>query len=177
MPIEYEESWKEKLTSMVPVYGELKKKGRRKEMDKKVREKALKFLDHSKDGVDQLNKTLSQQGEDELLQPVEDLRSKIDVVKRKMDNTKYGHSSVFELDEPSSDRIEEIVEYDAKIIVKSKNFQKHVEELTDKSIDGEVELEDVQGLLREVDILKKDWERRKDVIMGVEDVEQHIDYS
>jgi hypothetical protein len=177
MPIEYEESWKEKLTSMVPVYGELKKKGRRKKMDKEVREKALTFLDHSRDGVDQLNKTLSQQGEDEFLQEVEDLRTKIDVVKRKMDNTKYGHSSVFEMDEPSSDRIEKIVEYDAKIIVKSKNFQKHVEELTDKSIGNEVELEDIQGLLREVDILKKDWERRKDVIMGVDDIEEQIDYS
>ena len=177
MPIEYEESWKEKLTSMVPVYGELKKKGRRKEMDKKVREKALTFLNHSKDGVDQLNKTLIQQENEELLQSVEDLRSKIDVVKRKLDNTKYGHSSVFELDNPSSERIEKIVEYDAKIIVKSKNFQKHVEELTDKSIGNEVELEDIQGLLREVDILKKDWERRKDVIMGVDDIEEQIDYS
>lgn len=176
MPIEYEESWNEKLSTYIPFYGEYKKKERREETDKAVREKTLSFLEHARDAADQLNTTLIQQDADELLQPVESLRSSIDNVKRSVETTRSGHSTVFDTDDPSNDRLEDIVEYDAKVIVKAKRFQKHVEELVDRAISEDIELSDVQDLSRQIQILKKDWERREDVIMDVEDIEDEVEY-
>lgn len=177
MAIKFEKKFTDKIKAIIPIYGGYFKRENRKKTDQLVREKTLLFIKHAKDAIDQLTTTLVQKGEKQAIASTEKLRGKIDVVLNTIRTTEYGYSAIFDLKKPDIKKLEKVVEYDARVIIKSKNFQKHTEELCDKAVDTpDVVLKDSLDLLREIEVLKKDWERRRDIIAGVEDIEEEVEY-
>lgn len=175
--VEYEKGIKAKLVGLIPVYGGYKKKETRRETDRLVREKAMLFVNHGKDAADQIGGILLQIGKRDAMPMAEKLRQSIDVTLHTMRTGEYGFKGVYDHDKVDEKRLERLTDYDGRVIIKSKNFQKHVEELTDRALtepDNIMKL--IMELQREIEVLKKDFERRRDIINGMEDIEGDIDY-
>jgi len=177
LTIKYEKGIKSKLIGLVPGYGGYKKKEARRETDRLIREKAMLFVNHGKDAADQINGILLQTNNRSVMPLVEKLRQSIDVALHTMRTGEYGYAGIFDTEKVDKKKLEKLTEYDARVIIKSKQFQKHVEELTDRSLTEPDNLsKQIMDLQREIEVLKKDFERRRDIITGMESVEEDVDY-
>ena len=177
MAIKYEKTLKSKLVGLVPGYGGYKKRENRRETDRLVREKAILFVDHAKDATDQLTGILLQTNNRNAMPVSEKLRQAVDVTMHTMRTGEYGYAGVFDKESVDKDKLEKLTEYDARVVIKSKQFQKHAEELTDRALsepDNVTKL--IMDLQREIEVLKRDFERRRDIINGMEDIESEVDY-
>lgn len=177
MAIKYEKSLKSKVIGLVPGYGGYKKKETRRETDRLIREKAMLFIEHGKEAIDQLSGQLMQIGKREAMPAAEKLRSEIDVVMHTVRTGEYGYAGLFDVEKVDKKKLEKLTEYDARVIIKSKQFQKHTEELTDRGLsEPDTILKLILDLQREAEVLRKDFERRKDILSGVEHIEDEVDY-
>ncbi len=177
MAIKYEKTIKSKLIGLIPGYGGYKKRETRRETDRLVREKAMLFVDHAKDATDQITGILLQTNNRSVMPISEKLRQAIDVTLHTMRTGEYGYSGIFDAEKVDENKLEKLTEYDARVVIKSKQFQKHAEELTDRALSEPDNLPKlIMDLQREIEVLKKDFERRRDIINGVEDIEGEVDY-
>ncbi len=177
MAIKYEKTIKSKLIGLIPGYGGYKKRETRRETDRLVREKAMLFVDHAKDATDQITGILLQTNNRSVMPISEKLRQAIDVTLHTMRTGEYGYSGIFDAEKVDETKLEKLTEYDARVVIKSKQFQKHAEELTDRALSEPDNLPKlIMDLQREIEVLKKDFERRRDIITGVEDIEGEVDY-
>lgn len=177
LAIKYEKGLKSKLIGLIPGYGGYKKKETRRETDRLVREKAMLFIEHAKEAIDQLSGQLMQIGKRDAMPAAEKLRSEIDVVMHTVRTGEYGYAGLFDLEKVDNKKLEKLTEYDARVVIKSKQFQKHTEELTDRGLsDPDNILTGILDLQREVEVLRKDFGRRKDILSGVEHIEDEVDY-
>ncbi|MDD3421858.1 MAG: hypothetical protein PHS47_06150 [Methanocellales archaeon] len=177
MVIKYEKTLKSKLVGLIPGYGGYKKRENRRETDRLVREKAISFVDHAKDATDQLTGILLQTNNRSVMPISEKLRQAVDVTLHTVRTGEYGYSGIFDVEKVDKDKLEKLTEYDARIVIKSKQFQKHAEELTDRALSEPDNIsQSIMGLQREIEVLKKDFERRRDIINGMEDIESEVDY-
>jgi len=175
--IKYEKTLKSKLVGLVPGYGGYKKRESRRETDRLIREKAMLFVDHAKDASDQISGILLQTNNRPLMPMSEKLRQAVDATLHTMRTGEYGYAGIFDTEKVDQKKLEKLTEYDARVIIKSKQFQKHVEELTDRAIEEPENISKlIMGLQREIEVLKKDFERRRDIINGTESIEDDVDY-
>ncbi|MDP7078341.1 MAG: hypothetical protein QF415_00520 [Candidatus Undinarchaeales archaeon] len=178
MAIEFEHGIKDKLVNLIPGYGGYASKERRRETDRLIRDKAVLFLEHGKGAVDQLQAMLLQLGQRNSLPMAEKLRSQVDVVMATIRSAEYGYGGLFDQVKVKENTLEGLANYDGRIIIKSKNFQRHCEELTDKAMGApDTALKEILDLQREIEVIRKDFERRKDVINGVVTIEDDVDLS
>lgn len=176
--IEFEKSLMDKIVVLIPGYGGYKKKENRRKTDKLICQKSILFFKHSRDAIDQLNNVLTQINDTELIGAVNNLRDKIDNTMESIDSAEYQSSTIFQSNDISPKILEQLANYDAMIITKAMNFQKHVEEVVDKVIDKKnLVINDVFNLQRQIEIVLKDFERRKDVMTNVENIEKNSSYG
>ena len=153
------------------------KRENRRDTDRRVREKAMMFIDHAKDAADQLSGLLLQMDKRDGMPAAEKLRSSIGVVLHTVRTGEYGYAGFFDVEKVNHKKLEKLTEYDIRVIIKSKQFQKHAEELADRGLSSpDGILKGILNLQREVEVLKKDFERRKDILSGVESIEEGVDY-
>jgi hypothetical protein len=177
MAIKFEKGLKSKLIGLIPIYGGYRKKERRRETDRLIREKAKSFLEHGKEAIDQITTTLVQLGKRQSIPLSEKLRSMIDVVVLKLKSAEYGATGFFDFESVDTKKLEIMAMYDARIVVKSKNFQKHCEELADKILTNpDIFPKEAMALMREIEVVKKDFDRRADILSGTVDIEKEADY-
>lgn len=175
--IKYEKTLKSKLVGLIPAYGGYKKRETRRETDRLVREKAMMFIDHAKDASDQITGILLQTNNRSTMPLSEKLRQSIDATLHTVRTGEYGYAGIFDVEKVDKKKLEKLTEYDARVVIKSKQFQKHAEELTDRSLTEPDNLPKlIMDLQREIEVLKKDFERRKDILSGVETIEEEVDY-
>lgn len=178
MAIIFEKGLKEKLLSIIPGYGGYYSGEKRRDTDRLIREKAMLFLEHSKQAIDQLQALLLQMGQRNALPAAEKLRSSIDMTYNIIRTAASGYTGFLDNTGVVNNKtLEALANYDAMVVVKSKNFQKHCEELADRIMSSpDIAIKEILDLQREIEVIRKDFERRKDIMTGMENIEEDIEY-
>ena len=146
-----------------PYYGYINSQTRR-DSDALQRKYLADVLQRSKSGIDEYTRKLADAAQLGGLSDCDRLRGKIDRLIGRIRGAMQGYSGIFDLVKVDETRLDQVYEYDLKLIDQVEALAEKIKKLSAADKPPEV----VAALLGEVEALDHDWDHRSGILQGLE---------
>lgn len=162
-----ERNWLETLLHKIPGFRGYLDKENRRESDALAREWLADRLQRSKRALDDHTRTLADRGQIAQLPQYDRLRGRVDKLIGRIRGAMHGYSGVFDLVRVNEALLDRVYEHDVILMERVENLASSVEKLNSLPAEGDgAEL--LQGLSTELDDADRAWDRREDLLKGLE---------
>jgi hypothetical protein len=162
-----ERNWLESILHKIPgLRGYLDKENRR-ESDALQRQWLADRLQRSKRALDDYTRSLADSGQIAQLPRYDRLRGRIDKLIGRIRGAMQGYSGVFDLVRVDEALLDRVYEYDVVLIERVENVAATVEKLPRSPAESDAEAL-VGSLSGEIDEVERAWDRREDMLKGLE---------
>jgi hypothetical protein len=162
-----ERNWLESILHKIPGFRGYLDKENRRESDALQRQFLAHRLQRSKRALDDYTRSLADSGQIAQLPRYDRLRGRIDKLIGRIRGAMQGYSGVFDLVRVDETLLDRVYEYDVILIERVENVAATVEKLPRASAESDVAAL-VGGLSGEIDELERAWDRREDMLKGLE---------
>jgi hypothetical protein len=162
-----ERNWLESILHKIPGFRGYLDKENRRESDALQRQWLADRLQRSKRALDDHTRTLADSGQLALLPRYDRLRGRIDKLIGRIKGGMQGYSGVFDLVRVDEALLDRVYEYDVILIERVENVAATVEKLPRTTAESEAAAL-VGSLSGEIDELERAWDRREDLLKGLE---------
>ncbi|HJS08843.1 MAG TPA: hypothetical protein VJ809_14345 [Pirellulales bacterium] len=162
-----ERNWLESILHKVPGFRGYLDKENRRESDALQRQWLADRLERCKRALDDYTRTLADGGQLAQLPRYDRFRGRIDQLIGRIRGGMQGYSGVFDLVRVDEAQLDRVYEYDVILIERVENVAGTVEKLPRSP--GESDASALVGSLSgEIDELERAWDRREDMLKGLE---------
>ena len=161
-----ERGWIESTLRYIPGFKGYLEKEYRREADELLRSWLADRLRRSKRGLDAGALALTEAGQIDQLPQIERLRSRVDKLSARIDSAMQGYSGFFDLVQVNESTLDKLYEYDMALMEEITRLADHVEEI--KTVTADTVSERVSGLLEDIEKLEDAWDKREDLLRGLE---------
>jgi len=158
--------WIESALRYVPGFKGYLEKEYRREADDLLRNWLADRLKRSKRGLDAGALALTEAGQIDQLPQIERLRARLDKLAGRIASAMQGYSGFFDLVQVNEGVLDRLYEYDLALMEQVTKLADHVEEV--KTVVASSVSERVVPLLEDIEKLEDDWDKREDLLRGLE---------
>ena len=158
--------WIESTLRYIPGFKGYLEKEYRREADELLRTWLAERLRRGKRGLDAGALALTEAGQIDQLPQIERLRSRVDKLSGRINSAMQGYSGFFDLVQVDETKLDQLYEYDLALMEQITQLADHVEDI--KSVTPGTVTERVSPLLEDVEKLEDAWDRREDLLRGLE---------
>lgn len=158
--------WIESALRYVPGFKGYLEKEYRREADELLRNWLADRLRRSKRGLDAGALALTEAGQIGQLPQIERLRARIDKLAARIASAMQGYSGFFDLVQIDEGVLDRLYEYDLALMERISKLADRVEDV--KSVVAATASERVAPLLEDIEQLEDDWDKREDLLRGLE---------
>ena len=155
----------ESVLRYIPGFRGYLEKEYRRESDDLQRRWLVDRLQRSKRGLDHYARSLADAAQIDSLPQIERLRSRMDRVMGRIDGAMQGYSGFFDLVQINEQVLDRVYEHDLNLIEDVARLADDIEALSGKT---ESAAELVPPLLVAIEALEDAWDRREDILKGLE---------
>ena len=168
--VEGEKALLEKISLAIPGFRGYKLKEMRREADKLIRDHISRRLSESKSNMREIFQQLVIKKQSDVLQETDRLIAKFDRVTELIHHAPYGYAGFFNAVKIQEDDIENMIDFDMKLLDSAKGVEDNVKQFKADVLGGKLEsVQDHLGnLLGLIEGLESAFNERKEVIMGVQ---------
>ena len=168
--VESEARLLEKIMLVVPGFKGYKQKEMRREADKLVRDKFGRMLEKNRDDLQDIHSILTRNRLEEAAESLDEVIIKLDGIVPKVEHASYGYSGFFDAIKISEEDLDRMLQFDIKLLDDSKSISNLVKTFKDEVQNDKFENALTHGneLSESLDRLKETFEKRVDVIRGLE---------
>lgn len=160
-----ERSFIESMLRYVPGFHGYLEKEYRRESDELQREWLADRLQRSKRGLDAYALALTESGQLDALPQVDRLRSRLDRLIGRIRGAMQGYSGFFDLVQIDESVLDRVYEHDLALMEQTAALADSIEALRSSSHPSE---QHVPHLLEQIEQLEDAWDRREDILKGLE---------
>ena len=161
-----ERNWLETLLHKIPGFRGYLDKENRRESDALQRQWLADRLDRCKRALNEHTRTLADRGEIKQLPQYERLRGRIDKLIGRIKGAMQGYSGVFDLVRVDEALLDRVYEHDVVLMERVEAAASTVEKLRSSGESDVAAL--LGGLSSELDETERAWDRREDLLKGLE---------
>jgi hypothetical protein len=158
--------WIESAMRYVPGFKGYLEKEYRREADELLRNWLSERLRRGKRGLDAGSLALTEAGKIDELPQLERLRARLDKLAARMASAMQGYSGFFDLVQIDEGVLDRLYEYDLALMEQVSQLADHVEAL--KSVAVGAAAQRVAPLLEDIEKLEDAWDKREDLLRGLE---------
>lgn len=158
--------WIETVLRYIPGFKGYLEKEYRREADDLLRGWLADRLRRGKRGLDAAALALTEAGQIDQLPQIERLRARIDKLSARIASAMQGYSGFFDLVQVNEGVLDRLYEYDLALMEQLTKLADDVEAM--KSAVAETVSQRVAPLLEEVESLEDAWDKREDLLRGLE---------
>ncbi len=160
----------EKVMLVVPGFSGYKKREQRREADKIIRNFLHSKLQEARNALQDTYSLVAKAEESKVLERIDSLLAVFDRVSARVDHASYGYRGFFDAIKIEEQELDRMIDFDTQLVDDAKDLAEQV-----KKIKSQVEGEnfdtldaDLRELRRTVNDFDRAFDRRKEVIEGVE---------
>ncbi len=158
----------ERASMYLPGYRGYRDKNLRREVDKEVRREAYRSLSECKTDLAEINRILISVNFD-LAKDADRIRTKADTYLKKVESVESGYSGLWEPIKVLQDELNEVIEWDAKLLESGAFLREKTSELLKDMDNGKVDVKsDLRSIERFIDDLINTFNERIKVIKGLD---------
>ncbi len=168
--VERETALLEKISLAIPGFRGYKLKEMRREADKLIRDHLYRRLVEAKSSMKEIFQRLVINKLMDVLEDTDRLIAKFDRVAELINHAPYGYSGFFSAVKIEEDDLENMIDFDLKLVGSVKGIEAKVKQLRSEVMSGKFEnvrthVDDIRGSIED---LENTFNERKEVIMGVQ---------
>jgi hypothetical protein len=159
----------ERIAAALPSFRGYKEKELRRESDKLLRNHLYLKLSKGKDNVRLISQKLADKRYLDVLPDIDRLVAKIDRISSKVNHASYGYSGFFDAVKIKEENLDRMITYDNQLIEQVTALTDSIEAFKAQLASGDyMGLKDkIQGVTDKFDMLEDAFDKRQEVIMGV----------
>ena len=158
-------NWIENVVRAIPGFRGYLEKEYRRESDELQREWLADRLSHAKRAIGDLTRPLADAGQIDILPEIDRLRGRLDKLIARIRGAMQGYSGFFDLVRVREELLERVYEHDSQLVAEVDALGAAVEKLPANQDEITAAL---PPLHQQIDALEKRWDRREDLLKGVE---------
>jgi hypothetical protein len=159
-------NWLESILAKIPGFRGYLEKEDRRESDALQRQWLADRLQRAKRALDEHTRRLADEGQLGELPQYDRLRGRIDKLIGRVGGALQGYSGIFDLVRVDEDLLDRVYEHDVVFMERIENLATMVEKL--KTAPAAAGSAPVSALLAEFNEVERGWDRREDLLKGVE---------
>ncbi|NLF87284.1 hypothetical protein GX563_00515 [Candidatus Bathyarchaeota archaeon] len=159
----------ERIAAALPGFRGYKEKELRRESDKLIRNHLTLKLSKGKDNVRNIAQRIADKRYIDVMPDIDRLVAKMDRITEKINHASYGYSGFFDTVKIKEDNLDRMIAYDNQLLDGVNTLTDAIDQLKTQLVGGDyTALKDkIQGVTDKFDMLEDAFDKRQEVIMGV----------
>lgn len=160
----------ERLLAAIPGFRGYKEKELRRESDKLIRKHLGRRLSEAKNDLKDVYQKLSDRRWFEVLTDMDRLVARFDRITAKIDHASYGYAGFFNIIKVGEESLDRMIDFDNQLVEDTEKIAEEVEAFKKEFTKPEVKKakEHMQSLSDKLETFEETFDKRKEVIMGVD---------